>query len=180
MPDFNKAYGAGLRHGYIKTAAGVEYDINAIIGIDADNEQTDTEIKGDDSIKATFSSGRKEPVTVSANGLTFDTIAAVTGNTVSSSATGMEVPLGTVSELNPPFVELGGLTNGRTDDGTAVVLKKVYHKCQFNSVKVKQENETEYSVEMVGTAYYTAYNIVGAALNPPRTSTIYEYAGQAL
>lgn len=180
MADFNKSYAAGLRHAYVKNAAGTEFDINAVVSIDADNDQNDTEIKGDDAIKAVFSSGRKETLTITANGLTFDTISAVTGNTVASSAGGSEVPLGTASELNAPFVEIGGLANGRTDGGDAVVLKKIFHKVQITSVKVTLEGEKEFSVEMTGTAYYTDKDITGSALTPPRTSTLSEYAGVAV
>ena len=178
MANFNKAYGAGLRDAYVKDATGVVYDINAVVGIDADNDQTDTEVRGDDALKATFSSGRKETLTITANGVTFDTIAALTGNTATSSAGGIEIPLGTTSELNPPYVEIGGLTNGRSDDGTAVVLKKVFHKVQINSIVVHMEGETEFSVEMTGTAYFTDKTITAVTLSPARTSTLSEYTGQ--
>ncbi|MGH3850398.1 MAG: hypothetical protein ACRDRT_11965, partial [Pseudonocardiaceae bacterium] len=76
MPDFNKAYGAGLRNGYIKDSDGNVYDINAVISIEGDPQQDDTEIKGDDALKATFSSGRREEIMINANGLTMDTIQA--------------------------------------------------------------------------------------------------------
>lgn len=178
MADYNKAYGAGLKHGYVRDSAGVVYDINAVISIDADNEQDDTEVRGDDAVKATFSSHRKETLTITANGLTFDTLQAITGNTVSSSATGKDIPLGTPSELNPPIIEAGGQTNGRTDDGTAVVLEKIFHKVQVNSVVVNMEGESEFSIEMTGQAYQTDADIEGTALNPSRTSTMYEYEGQ--
>lgn len=182
--DLNKAYGAGLKNGYVRTADGNVYDINAIIQIDASNDQTDTEIKGDDEIKVTFSSGRKETLTVTANGLTFDAIAAITGNTVSSSASGMEIPLGTISEMNPPFVEIGGEVNGKADDGTSVVLKKVWHKVQLGDVKVNMQNETEFSLEMAGTAYQTDEQITGdpfaQGAGTHRTATLYTYAGQAV
>lgn len=179
MPDFNKGYGAGLRHAYVKDGDGDVYDINAIVSIEADNEQEDVEVRGDDAIKATFSSARKETLTITANGVTFDAIQAITGNSASSSASGIEIPLGTVSELNPPFVEIGGLTNGRADDGTIVVLKKVFHKVQINSVVVNMEGESEFSIELSGTAIQTNKDVTGSALTPARTSTLYEYAGQA-
>ena len=55
MSAYDKSYGAGLRHAWVKVAGGTIYDIDAVVTIDASPEQDDTEIKGDDSIKATFS-----------------------------------------------------------------------------------------------------------------------------
>lgn len=179
MADLNKALGAGLRHGYVKDSGGIVYDINAIVNVEADNEQEDTEVRGDDSIKAVFSSARKETLTITANGVTFDVIQAFTGNTVNSSASTIDIPLGTQSELNPPLVEVGALTNGKNEEGTNVVIRKVFHKVQINSVVVNQESESEFSLEMTGQAVQTATDIIGGALTPARTSTLSVYVGTA-
>jgi hypothetical protein len=181
MANYNKAYGAGLKNAWIRDANGVSYDINAILKIDASNSQNDVEVKGDDAIKITFSSERVETLKISANGLTFDMIAAITGNTVSSSATGLAVPQGTNSELSPPFVEVGGQVNGKSDDGTVVVIQKVWHKVQLGNVSLAMENEKEFSLEADGTAYQTAVDVTGAAfaVQPGviRSSTVTEYNG---
>lgn len=178
MPNFNKVYAAGLRNGYIKTSDGTRYDINAIISIEGDPTQDDTEIKGDDTLKAVFSSGRREEITINANGLTMDTITAISGNAQTSSASGTQVPVGTQAELNPPYVEVGGEVNGRADDGTAVVVWKVWHKVQLNRTKVNMANESEFSVEITGLATQTDTDIVAAALSPARVATLGVRAGQ--
>lgn len=177
MGAYNNAYGAGLRHAWVRTANGDIFDIDAVVGIDATPEQDDIEIKGDDSIKATFSSGRKETLTITANGMSMDVIQAITGNAISSSAGGADIAVGTVSELSPPFVEIGGMTNGKTDAGTAVVIQKTWHKVQLNKITQKMAGETEFSLEMEGTAIQTATDVTGAALSTSRTSTVSVYAG---
>lgn len=178
MPSFNKVFGAGLRNGYIKTSDGTKYDINAIVSIEGNPQQDDTEIKGDDTLKATFSSGRREEITITANGLTMDTIQAFTGNSQSSSASGTEIPVGTQSELNPPYVEVGGEVNGRTEDGTAAVVWKTWHKVQLRQTKINMAGESELSVEISGLAIQTDADITGSALASVRVATVGVRAGQ--
>jgi len=178
MGTFDKSYGAGLRHAWVKTSDGTVYDIDAVVTIDASPDQNDVEIKGDDTIKAVFSSGRKETLTITANGLSMDVIQAITGNSVSSSATGAEIAVGTVGELSPPFVEVGGVTNGKTATGTAVVIQKVWHKVQLNKITQKMANESEFSIDMEGTAVQTATDIAGGALATTRVGTVTVYSGQ--
>lgn len=177
MSAYDKSYGAGLRHAWVKVAGGTIYDIDAVVTIDASPEQDDTEIKGDDSIKATFSANRKETLTITANGLSMDVIQAITGNSISSSAGGAEIAVGTTAELSPPFVEVGGMTNGKTDGGTAVVIQKVWHKVQLNKITQKMAGESEFSIDMEGTAIQTATDITGSALTSTRTSTVSVYTG---
>lgn len=177
MSEFYNAYGAGLRHGYIKDASNNVYNIEAIVTVDASSEQDETEVKGDDALKATFAFNRKETLTITANGLSLDVIQAITGNTVSSSATGATVALGTSSELSPPFVEIGAMTNGKTVAGTSAVIEKVWHRVQLNNIVVKMAGETEFSIDMEGTAYQTATSITGTALASTRTSTLSVYSG---
>lgn len=177
MGLFDKSYGAGLRHGYIKDTNNNVYDIDAIVSVEASPEQDDTEVKGDDALKATFSFNRKETLTITANGLSLDVLQALTGNSVSSSATGAEIALGTTGEMSPPFVEVGAYTNGKNQAGTSVVIKKVWHRVQINKPVVKMAGETEFSVELEGISYQTATDISGASLGSTRTATLSVYEG---
>lgn len=172
MPDFQKVFGAGLRNGYIRNADGDVFDINAVINIEGNPTQDDIEIKGDDTLKAVFSSGRREEITITANGITVDTLVEITGNAQSSSATGTEIPLGTQNELNPPYVEVGAQINGRAEDGTAVVVEKVWHKVQLSSTKITSSNENELSVEITGLAVQTDEDIEGTSLASARVATL--------
>ena len=85
--DFNHIYGAGMRHGQVKTADGTVYDIDAIINIEGDPQQEDTTIKGDDVVKATLSSNRTEDITISANAVSMDVLKAITGNEITKDGT---------------------------------------------------------------------------------------------
>ena len=175
--DFNHIYGAGFRHGQVKTADAEVLDIDAIIGIEGEPEQESTQIPGDDTVKATFSSSRTESLTITANAISMDVFAAITGNTATdvmetTTVVGKEIPLGTQTELNPPFVEVAGVINGKTDQGTTVMVRKTWHKVQLTSVKVTSSNGSEMSVEMTGTAIQTATDIEGAALTPLRVATL--------
>jgi hypothetical protein len=179
MADFNHIYGAGMRNAYIKIADGTKFDIDAVINAEGDPSQDDTEIKGDDTIKATFSSGRKEDLTINANAISMDVLQAITGNSVSSSAGGSQIALGTQSELNPPYVEVGGEINARTDQGTAVFVRKVWHKVQLGKTKVTAGNGNELAVELTGSAVQTDKDITGASLTDTRVATLYVLSGQA-
>jgi hypothetical protein len=179
MADFNHIYGAGMRNGYIRTADGDQYDIDATVNIEGDPSQDDTEIKGDDTIKATFSSGRKEDLTITANAVSMDVLQAITGNSVSSSAGGSQIAIGTQSELNPPFVEVGAEINARTDEGTAVFVRKVWHKVQLGKSKITAGNGNELAVELTGSATQTDTDIVGGNLASARVATLFVLAGQS-
>lgn len=174
--DFNHIYGAGFRHGQVKTAAEVVYDIDAIIGVEGEPEQDDIQIPGDDTLKATFSSSRREKITITANAISMDVLAAITGNTITTVGTtpqtGATIPLGTQAELNPPFVEVAGVINGKTDQGTNVTVKKTWHRVQLNSVKITSSNGSEMAVEMSGTAVQASTDIGGEALTPARVATL--------
>jgi hypothetical protein len=178
VADFNNGYASGLKNCYVKDSSGKTYDVDTISDITATNSQHDVQIKGDDQIKTIFSSERVETLKIMANAISFDALAAMTGNTVSSSASGMDIPFGTDSEMNPPFVEVGGQINGRLKDGTPVVIEKRWHKVQLGNIHVNMKSETEFSLEADGTAFQTDKDVVGAALSPARTSTVHEYAGQ--
>lgn len=172
MADFNHLYGSGFKHGQVRTDGDEVFDIDAIINIEGDPSQDETEIKGDDTIKASFASGRKEDLTITANAVSMDVLQAITGNSLSSSAGGSEIPVGTVTEMNPPFIELSGDITVRTDENTSGVLRRVWHKVQIKSVKVNAGNGSELSVELTGTAVQADKTITGVALNPARVYTL--------
>lgn len=104
--------------------------------------------------------------------MSLDVIQAITGNSVSSSATGAEIAVGTVSELAPPYVEVKASTNARTKAGVACTISKTFHKVQLNKVNTKMAGETEFSLTMEGISVQTAEDITGADLASSRTATI--------
>jgi hypothetical protein len=170
--DFNKIYGAGLSNVSVRTADGTIYDLDAAVDASGDPSQDDIEIKGDDTIKAKFSSGRKEDLTLKANAISMDVLQAITGNAVSSSAGGSEVAQGTDGELNPPFVEVSGDVTARTDQGTAVVVRKIWHKVQLGMTKVTAGNGNELATELSGIAVRTDKDITGVSLTTARVATL--------
>jgi hypothetical protein len=172
MPISLNHYGAGLKNGTVKIADGNTYDIAAIVTAEGDPQVDDIQVSGDDEVKASFFYNRREEITLAANGLSFDVIQAITGNTVSSSAGGLDVALGTDSENNPPFVEIKADTTAKDDDGTNVTIYKTWHKVQINSIKVSQSQGSEFSLEMTGTAYQTDEDIEGNALGSKRITTL--------
>lgn len=164
MPDIN-AYGAGLKDGKIKVAAGTIYDIDAIISAEGDPQQDEIQVKGDDEVKATFVTGVSENLTIVANAISFDVLQAITGNSYTSSPSGIEIPLGTDSEENPPFVEVQGFTQAKQADGTVATIKKIWHKVQIFSIKTSQAGEQEFNIELQARAYQTDETIVGASIS---------------
>lgn len=170
---YNHIYGAGLKHGQIKTAEGTVLDIDAIINFEADPESEATEIPGDDGIKAVFNSSRKESLTLTANAISADVLEAITGvQKTLTTTTGWTIPLGTDAENSAPFVELTGVINAKTEDGTNVLVKRTYHKVQVTKYKVNSSNGSEMSVEMEATAVKTDKDITGQALTPARVGTL--------
>jgi len=172
MPISVNHYGAGLTNGTIKLADANEYDINAVVTAEGDPQVDDVAINGDDELKATFYYNRREELTINANGLSFDVIQAITGNTVNSSAGGLDVALGTDSENNPPFVELKADTTAKDSLGVSVTLYKTWHKVQIKTVKITQAQGAEFSIEMTGVAYQTSLDIVGGDLATKRVATV--------
>jgi len=172
MPISLNAYGAGLSHGSVKTADGNVYDIDAIVSAEGDPQIDDIQVNGDDLLKATFYFNRREELSIVANGISFDVIQAITGNTVSSSATGLEVALGTTSEDNPPFVEIRADTIAKDSLGASVTITKTWHRVQIGIVKLSQSNGSEFNIELTGVAYTTDKDIEGGALSTQRIATI--------
>ena len=173
MPDLH-VYGAGQKDAKVKLAAGTTFDIEAIIEVSGDPQQETVEVKGDDTLKTTFVFSQTENVTIRANAISFDVLQAITGNTYGSSAVGSEIPLGTVSEQNPPFIELQSFVLAKRADNVATTIEKIFHKVQIYTIKINSSNGNEFSVEMTGKAYQTATDIAGAALTPARIATIKE------
>jgi hypothetical protein len=167
---------AGLKDGKIKTSDGSLYDIHAIVEANGEPQQDEIEVKGDDQLLGTFISNKREELTVKANALPFEVIQAITGNTVSSSPTGMEVAMGTESETNPPEVEIQAFSNALDTDNTALTLKKTWHKVTVKSVLLSQAGEQEFNIEMTCVAYQTDEDIEGSALSTKRIATIEVYS----
>src|SRR3954447_3720481 len=172
--------GSGLLHAWVKDKNGVIYDVDAIMSGAADPEMESVEIPGDDEIKGTFNSNQKATINLSANAFSFDAYAAITGNSVTDVAavTGAgahpaykHTPGGTVSENNPPFVELGFVTQGKDNLGNSGHYVRVFHKVQCKPVKTPQENNSELSFELEATAYPTATDVEGGALASKRIDT---------
>lgn len=172
MAISTKHYGAGLQHAQIKLADGNVYDIEAIVSASGEYQIDDIAVKGDDTTKTTFYSNQREELSLTANAISFDVVQGLTGNNYTSSATGIEIPMGTTSEQNPPFVELSVETLGKDDAGSAVVIRKTWHRVQIGQTSLNQAGESEFSVEMAGTAYTTDEDIEGNALASQRIATI--------
>lgn len=170
--DQNATWSAGLKDGKVKVAAGTEYDINAIVNAEGDPQQEEIVVRGDDEEKATFVTNITEEISITANAISFDVLQAITGNNYASSATGIEIALGTNSQENPPYVELTARSQAKNSDGTAVDVIKTWHKVQVKSVKIVQAGESEVSVEMTAKAYQTSLDIEGGALGSRRVSTL--------
>ena len=176
--DVNNFIGAGLYDGIIKNSDGDEYDIHAIVTASGDPERDEIEVKGDDEIKGTFSMGMSEAITIEANAISFDVIQEITGNDVSSSATGSEIALGTDSEKNPPIVEVKAYTTAKSEDGTAAVIEKIWHKVQLFNIKFEQSGENEFKFACEGKAIPTSTDIEEAALTTKRIATLKSYSSE--
>ena len=169
--SFNSV-GAGLYDGKIRTSDGNIYDIYAIVSASGSAAQDEVEVKGDDEVKATFVSNIKEELTIEANGLSFDVIQAITGNSVSSSAGGLEVALGTDSQASAPFIEVKAYTRAKDSEGNSCIIEKIWHKVQIKPPTITQEGEGEFKISMEGVAYQASVDIIGGALATKRVSTL--------
>lgn len=174
MPLDPKIYGAGLKQAKIKLAAGTIIAIEAVVEVTGDPQQEAVDIKGDDVLKTSFVFSQSEDVVIRANAITFDALQAITGNSISSSAVGEEIPLGTDSQQNPPFVELQTFVRAKRADGTNTTIQKVFHKVQITNVHVINSNGSEFSVELTGKAFKTDKLIGGSTLTPARIATLKE------
>jgi len=169
----NVNFGAGLQEVYVKTTEGTEYRLRGAVKAEGDSEVDEVEVKGDDEKLAKFVFGQSEAIGVTLNAITFDALQAITGNTINSSATGMDIPLGTDSEQNAPYIGLRAKSIARNEDGTAGYFEKIWYKVQFTKVKVLQAGEAELSCELEGIAYKTDEDIEENPLTPTRIADIH-------
>jgi len=160
----DKMYGAGLQEVFVKLADASEFQGKGAVDASGDPENDVVNVDGDDQKLARFVFGQSESVSVVLNSVSFEFLEALTGNTVASSATGMEIELGTDSEQNPPFSELRAKSLAKNSDGTSGYFQKTWYKFQITSVKVTQASGSELSCELEGTAYKTSADIEGNAL----------------
>lgn len=170
--DPNATWSAGLKDAKVRDSSGNLYDLNAVISIEGDPKQDEIEVKGDDEVKATFVTSLSEDLSIVSNGISFDVLQAITGNSYSSSPTGVEIGLGTDSQENPPFVELIGRSQAKNADGTKVDLIKTWYKVQIYSVKITQAGEKEVACEMKARAYQADEDITGVALPEKRVAKL--------
>jgi len=177
--DITGFYGSGVRHAWVRTAEDEAFDIDAIITVGGDTENEETEIMGDDAIKATIRTASKISMSVEGNSLSFAAHAALTGNgatqtaAVSSPASpqSAEIAGGTDSELNAPYVEIGAVTVGKTSDGRNAYLVRTFHKTQAGPISTEQGNGSESTWSFDAIAYQTATDIAGDALSTKRIDT---------
>lgn len=185
--DITSFYSAGVRHAWVRTAAGVVHDIDAVITVGADSDVESTEIPGDDAIKATLYSNNKLSLSIEANSLSFDAYGAITGNTVTQTAAAAGPPAvpqsaemagGTDAELNSPFVELGAVSVGKDADGRNAYMVRTFHKVQCQRPTAEQGNGSETTWSFDATAYPTSTDIEGEALANKRIDTIKVVIGE--
>ena len=177
--DITGFYGSGVRHAWVRDADDNVFDIDAIITVGGDTENEETEIPGDDAIKATIRSAQKISLSVEGNSLSFDAHAALTGNTATqtpaatspASPQSAEIAGGTDSELNAPFVEIGAVTVGKTQDGRNAYMVRTFHKTQAGPISTEQGNGSETTWSFDAVAYPTAADIGGDALASKRIDT---------
>jgi hypothetical protein len=163
--NVNNIIGAGLKDAKIRNSDGDLFDVYGVVTATGEPEKDEIEVKGDDKLLGIFVTGQKETFTLEANGLTFDIIQEITGNDVSSSATGSEIVLGTESENNPPIVEVQAFTTAKSADGTECVIKKTWYKVQFSNIKVEQAGENEFKLTCEAIAYQTEEDVTGEKLD---------------
>lgn len=168
--DVKNAFGAGLKDAKVKDAEGTVHDIYGVVTAEGQTQREETEVRGDDQILGTFGSSLREEITIEANAVNFDVIAAITGNQVTEVAsTSAKVSLGTTTELNGVFVEVQAYTNAKFKGGSVAEIKKTWHKVQINTVTISQAGEQEFKVTMEGVALQTDEDIEGNAFTPAET-----------
>lgn len=176
-PNSGPVRGAGLRHGWVRTADGVFHDIDAIINLEGEYDVETTDVEGDDQVLAQFASLPTASLSIVANSLSPSLFAAITGQTVTSVATsgkeGQEIGLGGNGHANPPFVEVGGLTVGKLKhDDTAKTIKRIFHRVQLRATSIPQEKDGEFNVTFEGLAFPSVADITGTALPDRRVETL--------
>ena len=180
------AYGAGIRHAEITDALGATFDVEAVINHEGAMSLESQEIKGDDTVKATFYSSQKAEITLEANSLNLDVLEAITGTTVeevaevtSVSMAATEFAVGTTNETNPPFVQTKSQQRAKAKDGSIVTIEVTYHKVQLRVPDIAAALESEFSQSIKGIAYKTSADIEGNALSNSRIATVRIVAGDS-
>lgn len=176
-PNQGPVRGAGLRHGWVRTANGVYHDIDAIINLEGEYDVETTDIEGDDQLLAQFASLPTASLSIVANSLSPALLAALTGQTVTTVSTtgkkGQEVGLGGNGHANPPVVEVGGLTVGKLKhDDSAQTIKRIFHRVQLRVTGIPQEKDGEFNVTFEGLAFPTTTDITGTALPSRRVESL--------
>jgi hypothetical protein len=164
--------GAGLFHLEFKDSNGAIVDCYGVVSATGDPKSKAVDITGDDVVLGKFIFSQEEDLKIKASALSFDALAVLTGNTPISDADSAEIPLGTDSEKNAPYIEIMAESVSKSPDGTACTVTKTWHKAQVQTIKVTQEGEKEISVEIDATAYPTSNDIEGTPLVSARISTL--------
>lgn len=169
--------GAGLRHAWARLADGTYHDIDAVVNLEGDYDVETTDVEGDDQLLAQFASLPTADLSVQANSLSTELLAALTGQTATAVATegkaGQEIGLGGSGHANPPFVEIGGLTVGKLKaDDTPQTIKRIFHRVQLRVTGIPQEKDGEFNVNFEGKAYPSVTDVTGTALPSRRVETL--------
>lgn len=151
--------GAGLQEVRFKTADGSIFIAWGAMEATGEADVEVIEINGDDQKLGEFVTRQAENLTLNFNAISFDVLQAITGNNYASSADGIEIPSGTDSEQNPPFVEVEAKSLARRKDGTAGYFIKKWYKVQIKNPQVSQVNATELACTLEGVAYKTDTDI---------------------
>lgn len=166
-----KKIGAGLQEVVFKLADAEEYTAWGAIEASGEPETEVIEIFGDDQKLGEFITQQSENITLAFNAITFDVLQAITGNNYASSTAGIEIPMGTDSEQNPPYCEVKAKSLARAQDGTAGYFIKTWYKVQIKNPQISQQLGTELSCEMEGIAYKTSEDIEGNSLATARCTS---------
>jgi hypothetical protein len=168
--DVKNAFGAGLKDAKVKGSDGIVHDIYGIVTAEGQTQREETEVRGDDQILGTFGSSLREELTLEANAINFDALAAVLGNTVTEVAdVSAKISMGTPIELTGVFVEIQAYTNAKFKSGQSAEIKKTWHKVQINTATISQAGEQEWKLTLEGVALQTDQDIEGNAFSPAET-----------
>ena len=163
---------AGLQQVVFQTADGTEYVAWGAVEASGDPQTDAIEIKGDDKKLGEFVTNQSEDLSLKFSAISFDVLQAITGNSVTSNASNIEIGVGTDSEQNAPYVGIKAISMARNKNGSAGYFSKNWHKSQIKTIKIGQATEAGVEVELSGTAYKTDEDIQGNSLTSQRVATI--------
>lgn len=167
-----KHIAAGLQTVTFKIADGSVFTGYGAVEATGDGEQEVIEVAGDDQILGEFVTEQTESLTLNFSALSFDVLQAITGTNYASSDDGIEIPTGTDSEQNPPYVEITAKSMAKMEDGTTAYLYKTWYKAQVRQPSISQSNGSEVTVEFEGRSYKTSTDIEGNALASARVALV--------